>query len=161
MCGRTYCLLSAIIEKNNFKFMPLNSEAIRAMALGIIKNDQGHILVSPGHDKIKNENFYRLLGGGVDFGETSETALKREFLEELNAELTNCKLLGVVENIFTYDGLTGHEICFIYSADFVDTNMYQQSEMKIIDSKDEGKVIWLDLNKLGSDPIYPDISAWL
>lgn len=141
--------------------MPLNSEAIRGMALAIIKNDQGHILVSPGHDKIKNENFYRLLGGGVDFGETSEAALKREFLEELNAELTNCKLLGVVENIFTYDGLTGHEICFIYSADFADLKMYEQLEFQIIDSEDEGKVIWLDLEKKGGDPIYPDISAWL
>ena len=141
--------------------MGLNSEAIRGMALAIIKNDQGHILVSPGHDKIKNENFYRLLGGGIDFGETSEAALKREFREELDAELTNCKLLGVAENIFTYDGLTGHEICFIYSADFVDKKMYEQSEFKIIDSKDEGKVIWLDLNKKGSDPIYPDISTWL
>jgi ADP-ribose pyrophosphatase YjhB (NUDIX family) len=141
--------------------MPLNSEAIRAMALGIIKNDQGHILVSPGYDKLKNESFYRLLGGGVDFGETSETALKREFLEELDVELTNCKLLDVVENIFTYDGLTGHEICFIYSADFVDAKMYEQSEFKIIDSEDEGRAIWLDLKQNGSDPIYPNCTSWL
>jgi ADP-ribose pyrophosphatase YjhB (NUDIX family) len=141
--------------------MGLNSEGIRAMALAIIKNDKGEVLVSPGLDKIKNEHFYRLLGGGVDFGETSEAALKREFQEELNAELTNCQLLGVVENIFTYDGLTGHEICFIYSADFVDAKMYEQSEFKIIDSQDEGKVIWLDLNKKGDDLIYPDVSAWL
>ena len=141
--------------------MPLNSEAIRAMALGIIKNDKNQILVSPGYDKIKNEHFYRLLGGGVDFGETSEVALKREFMEELNIELTNCKLLDVVENIFTFDGLTGHEICFIYLADFVDKKMYEQSEFKIIDSEDEGRVIWLDLSQKGDDPIYPDVSAWL
>jgi ADP-ribose pyrophosphatase YjhB (NUDIX family) len=141
--------------------MALNSEGIRAMALAIIKNEKNQILVSPGYDKIKNESFYRLLGGGVDFKEYSEDALKREFQEELNAELTNCKLLGVVENIFTYDGLTGHEICFIYSADFVDAKMYEQSEFKIIDSKDEGRVIWLDETEIKNSKIYPDVSAWL
>lgn len=135
--------------------------AIRPMTVAIIRNDQGKILVSPGFDKIKQETFYRLLGGGIDFGETSEVALKREFQEELNAEITNCQLLGVIENIFSYEGEDGHEICFIYSADFVDSSMYQQSEFKIIDSKDEGRVIWLDLADLGDNHIYPDVSSWL
>jgi ADP-ribose pyrophosphatase YjhB (NUDIX family) len=131
------------------------------MTVAIIRDDKGRVLVSPGFDKTNQETFYRLLGGGIDFGEKSVVALKREFQEELQAEITNCQLLGVIENIFSYEGEDGHEICFIYSADFVDAEMYQKSEMKILDSKDEGKVIWLDLADLGDNHIYPDPSAWL
>jgi len=41
------------------------------------------------------------MGGGVDFGETSRDALQREFQEEIQAELTNIRHLGCLENLFT------------------------------------------------------------
>jgi len=141
--------------------MSHDPKAIRALALAIIKNDQNQILVSPGYDKVKNEHFFRLLGGGIDLGEYSLEALKREFKEELNADLTNCCLLGVLENIFTFDGLIGHEICSIYAADFADLKMYEQSEFKILDSKDAGAAIWLDAKEIKNSRIYPDISTWM
>jgi len=141
--------------------MPYNSEATRPLALAIIKNDKNQILVSPGYDTIKQESFYRLLGGGIEYGETSLEALNREFKEELDVELKNCRLLSVVENIFSFNGLPGHEIDFIYEADFLDSSNYQKEEFDILDSKKDGKVIWLDLKDLGDKIIYPDISAWL
>ncbi len=141
--------------------MPYNSETIRPLALALIKNEKNQILVSPGYDEVKQEPFYRLLGGGVEFGETSLEALHREFKEELNVELTNCRLLDVYENIFTFNNKPGHEIIFIYQADFVDLNNYQITEFQILDSSTDNKVIWLD-KKAGDDQkIYPDISAWL
>lgn len=141
--------------------MPYNSEAIRPLALAIIKNDKNQLLVSPGYDNIKQENFYRLLGGGIEYGETSLEALNREFKEELGVELKNCHLLSISENIFSFNGLPGHEIHFIYEADFLDSDNYQIEEFDILDSKKEGKVIWLDLKDLGDKIIYPNISAWL
>ncbi|MGE5426110.1 MAG: NUDIX hydrolase [Bacillota bacterium] len=87
-------------------------EGIRGLSLGIIRKGN-KILVSPGYDKSKGESFYRPLGGGIEFGETSEEALKREFMEEISAELKDCRLITVVENIFTYEERKGHEICFI------------------------------------------------
>lgn len=141
--------------------MSHDPKAIRALAIAIIKNDQNQILVSPGYDKIKNEYFYRLLGGGVDFGEKSLDALKREFREELETELTNCCLLGITENIFSYDDQPGHEICFIYTADFADSRNYQKQEFAILDSDHEGTAIWLDNKEIGSSQVYPDVSAWL
>lgn len=141
--------------------MPHNSEAIRSLAVAIIKNDKNQILVSPGYDTIKQESFYRLLGGGIEYGETSLEALNREFKEELDVELKNCRLLSVVENIFSFNGLSGHEIDFIYEADFLDMNNYKIEEFDILDSKKDGKVIWLDLKDLGDKIIYPNISAWL
>lgn len=135
--------------------------AIRPMTVAIIKNKQGHILVSPGYDKKIDHYFYRLLGGGIDFGETSEAALKREFQEELEADLINCRLLKVTENIFSFEGQAGHEICFIYEAEFADASLYEQKEFKILDSSEEGTVIWLDLAQRQNRPIYPDIEDLL
>lgn len=73
--------------------------SIRPLTLAVIKKDNC-FLACPGHDNTKNEDFFRLIGGGVDFGENSLEALKREIKEELDAELVNCKLLSVLENIF-------------------------------------------------------------
>lgn len=141
--------------------MPYNSERIRPMALAIIKNEKNQILVSPGYDAALKKKFYRLLGGGIEFGETSLVALRREFKEELGVELTNCKLLDITENIFSFNDLPGHELDFIYQADFADPSNYQKASFNILDSHDQGQAIWLDLTDLENTIIYPDISAWL
>lgn len=141
--------------------MAYNSEVVRPMSLAIIKKNNSQILVSPGYDEVKKESFFRLLGGGIEFGETSLAALHREFKEELDVELTDCKLLGVVENIFSFNHLTGHEIIFVYEASFLDPSIYEKTEFFIQDSKDEGKAGWLDLKDFPDSIIYPNISAWL
>ena len=55
---------------------------IRPIVLGIARKNN-KILVSEGYDKVKNQTFYRCLGGGIEFLETSQEALKREYKEEL------------------------------------------------------------------------------
>lgn len=139
--------------------MGVLSGKIRNIALGIIRNNS-RILVSPGYDKVKDSSFYRLLGGGVDFGENAIDALRREFKEELDVEITNCKLLTVSENIFTFNGEPYHEICFIYEANFADPALYEKEEFRILDAVNDdgndGKVIWLDTSDLKDKNIFPD-----
>lgn len=137
--------------------MGVINNQIRGLSVAIIKNN-GRILVSPGYDKVKNQEFYRLLGGGIDFGESSLDALYREMKEELDAHLSDCKLLAAIENIFTFNGQPGHELCFVYEAEFGDKSLYEFEEFKILDSDDEGKVIWLDINeaKEGNYKIFPE-----
>ena len=87
---------------------------IRPIALGLaIKNNK--LLVSEGFDKVKNETFYRCLGGGIEFLEKSEDTLKREFLEEINVNITVNDFLGISENIFTYNGKKAHELVLYLS----------------------------------------------
>lgn len=74
------------------------------------------ILAAEGFDSVKQIQFYRPLGGGVEFGEHSRDALAREIKEELNAEIEDAQLLGVIENIFTHEGRQGHEVVFVYDA---------------------------------------------
>jgi len=127
---------------------------IRALALVVIKKDN-KVLVCPGFDKIKNQDFFRLIGGGIDFGENSLNALKREIKEELDVELVNYKLVKVLENIFIYDGNNGHEICFVYEADFKDASNYEKQSFPILDSSNGMTAVWVELNKENIEKIKP------
>ena len=117
---------------------------IRVLSLAVIRNGAA-ILSSQGHDGKKQEDFYRLLGGGVDFGERSEEALIREFQEELDAKIRVLRLLTVVENLFTFEGQEGHEICFIHEAEFVDGDFYRLSRLPLVEESFRGRfAVWVD-----------------
>ena len=100
------------------------AKRIRPIALGLIEYG-GHIFVSRGEDRKTKEPFYRFLGGGIDFGETSEAALKREFLEEVQAELTAVEYVTCLDNIFVYIGKPKHERIQLFRAQFVDSKFCQ------------------------------------
>ena len=85
--------------ERNVIFMDKFKE-IRPIALGLAIKDN-KLLVSEGYDKVKKQTFYRCLGGGIEFLEKSEDTLKREFLEEINVNITVNDFLGISENIFT------------------------------------------------------------
>jgi ADP-ribose pyrophosphatase YjhB (NUDIX family) len=129
---------------------------IKVKALCIISRNGNEILAGAGgRDDVKNESFGRLIGGGVEFGETSEIAVRREFKEELNAELENLKLFDVVENIFTFNGEQGHQVMFVYTGEFVDKSLYQKERIKIIDAHNDA--VWYPIEDLilGKSKIYP------
>jgi ADP-ribose pyrophosphatase YjhB (NUDIX family) len=125
---------------------------IRPLALGVIRRGN-ELLVFEGHDHVKGETYYRPLGGGIEFGEAAEDALRREFREELAAELTNVSLLGVVENIFTVFGRPSHEIVFLFEAELADRAWYEREELGTV--IDEGSpVFWRDFTS-GDSILYP------
>lgn len=83
--------------------MPFTEKYIRPLAVAVIRY-QGKILAVRGVDHVKNEVFFRLPGGGIEFGETAEAALKREFAEEFGVEVKIGRRLDVTENVFSYEG---------------------------------------------------------
>lgn len=129
--------------------MPFSQETIRVLSLGIVKQDD-RILLSQGFDPSKQQNFYRALGGGVNFGETSREALVREFQEEIQAEITNIKYLGCLENIFIFNDKQGHEIIQIYQCDFVDRRFYQTEVIRFREADREKTALWLDIRQCKS-----------
>jgi 8-oxo-dGTP pyrophosphatase MutT (NUDIX family) len=123
---------------------------IRVIALGLIR-DKNRIFVSEGYDPVKQSKFYRALGGGVDFGETSLEALKREFQEEIQAELTNIRYLGCIENIFIYNARKGHEIIQLYQCDFADSEFYQLESLIFSESEHhQHTALWIDTARFQS-----------
>ena len=128
---------------------------IRPIALGLAIKDN-KLLVSEGFDKVKNETFYRCLGGGIEFLEKSEEALKREFLEEINVDITVKDFLGISENIFTYQGRKAHELILFYSIDISDENY--KEEYKVIDDHGETIAKWIDIDEFKNKNkiLYPE-----
>lgn len=91
--------------------------AIRPIAVGVVRRGDS-ILVFRGADPtMESGQYFRPLGGGIEFGESAEEALRREFVEELGVVLGEVKLLGVLENRFELAGVRGHEIVFVFSAE--------------------------------------------
>ena len=122
---------------------------IRVLALGVILQGD-RIFISEGYDPVKHQTFYRAMGGGVDFGETSLAALKREFQEEIQAELTNIHYLGCLENIFTYNGQPGHEIIQLYKCDFVEPKLYQLEKLVFTEGERQKTALWVDISRFKS-----------
>lgn len=137
--------------------MPSKPGEIRLIALGLIQ-DNSRIFLSQGYDPVKQHTFYRAMGGGVDFGETSYDALQREFQEEIQAELTNIKYLGCLENIFTYNGKPGHEIIQLYKCDFADPKLYQIEKIDFSEGKRKKIALWVDIEKFksGELQVFPE-----
>ena len=128
---------------------------IRPIALGLaVKNNK--LLVSEGFDKVKNETFYRCLGGGIEFLEKSSDALKREFKEEIGANIIIKDFLGVSENIFTYKGKNAHELILFYSIDILDQDY--KEEYEINDNSGRYKAKWIDIQEFKdkSKILYPE-----
>jgi len=128
--------------------------SIRPIVLAVIRRGNA-LLVFEAYDDVKGETFCRPLGGGIEFGETSKDALAREFLEELDAEIVVKEPVGVLENVFTWLDRPGHEIVFLYAAEFADAGRYRLDEMKILD--DPATARWVDLAEFreGRKILYP------
>jgi ADP-ribose pyrophosphatase YjhB (NUDIX family) len=133
------------------------SENIRAIAICIIRRGDD-IFVFEARDTVKRETFYRPRGGGIEFGERGEQAIRREMMEELDAELVNLRQIGILENIFTYEGKPGHEIVFIFQAEFADRGLYDLANATCIkDNGQEFPAMWKPFEEFASGRaiLYP------
>ena len=100
---------------------------IRPIAICVFRN-KDRILVFEGIDPDNGGIFYRPLGGGIEFGERSEDAARRELKEEINAEVEELKYLGTLENIFVFNENPYHEIVQVYDGVLIDSGLYDQAE---------------------------------
>lgn len=131
------------------------TSSIRILVICVFR-DGTRILVGQGLDDVKNEVFMRPLGGAVEFGELAADALRREIREEIGAEITDPTRLGVLENVFTYQGQPGHEVVFVYDARFADPGLYAKSSIPLNEPVWDGSARWIDLSDPLPHPLYPD-----
>ncbi|UWR79676.1 NUDIX domain-containing protein [Phaeobacter inhibens] len=87
------------------------AQSIRVKTIGLPWRD-GRFLAAEVPDDSGRTKGVRPLGGTVEFGETWQQALRREFQEELAVEITIIGAPVVLENIYQHEGQTGHEIIF-------------------------------------------------
>ena len=133
---------------------------IRIQALALVRQAD-RILVEKGRDEVKDETFFRLLGGTVEFGETGAESLRRELLEELGAEADVGRLVATIENLFTYEGEQAHEICLVYECSLRDERLYALDEWEAREETAGGVVVhpvsWRSISSFGpgAGVLYP------
>ncbi len=87
---------------------------IRAISVAVVVRD-GHVLAEEYPGRAGEAAFLRAPGGGIEFGETAEAAMRRELREALGAETAGMRLLAVTENIFDDGRKRGHEIAHVFA----------------------------------------------
>jgi ADP-ribose pyrophosphatase YjhB (NUDIX family) len=134
----------------------MSNPRIRAVALCAVLNGD-RVLVRRHVDHDLQRVFFRPPGGTIEYGEHSRDAARREVQEEIGADVANLRLLGCVENIFTHEGETGHEIVFIYRADFIDRSFYDREQVDGQEADGQDFVAyWLPLAAFTPEqPLYP------
>jgi len=114
----------------------MNPQHIGTCAL--LLNSQGLVLLGKRKNSYKS-GYYGLPGGRVEVGESLESAIKREILEETGVEVDHCKYVGVVRE--TQDGYD-----FIHFVYVVKNVGYQPKLME--PEKCEGWN-WVEIDNLG------------
>ena len=134
----------------------MKKNRVRAIAICVFRNND-RILVAEGFDEVKNQKFYRPLGGTIEFGEYSDETVRRELLEEIQAEVSDLRYLGTLENIFTFNGKNGHEIVFVYDGKLADQALYEKDLLHGDELGTSFEAVWIDLREIGpgSPPLYP------
>ena len=135
---------------------------VKAMCLFI---HEGRVLVANGNSlRTRSEecmvvpgNFYRAIGGSIDFSETSEQGVRREIREELGSEIESLELLDVIESIFEYEGQQNHEIAFLYKGKLTNEAVLNTDVLHIMEDTYEFDAEWVAIEQIlnGSTPLYP------
>jgi 8-oxo-dGTP pyrophosphatase MutT (NUDIX family) len=134
-----------------------SKQHIRPIAICVFRSD-GHLFVLEGHDEVKRETFYRPIGGGIEFWETSRAALIREIKEEIGVEIDELRYIGTIESIFVHRGERLHEIVQVYEGRFVNPAMNDLN--LVMTGNEEGtpfKAMWIPMDAFrhGELILYP------
>ncbi len=117
---------------------------IELLVRAIIEID-GKILLCRKNGK----DYYFLPGGHVEFGESTEFALKREIKEELGLDIKKLELVGGTEHTFTEDGVDRHEINLFFKVEI--------NRTKIESQESHLEFFLFDFNQLKQQKIFPNL----
>jgi ADP-ribose pyrophosphatase len=107
----------------------------------LIMNDNNETLLLKRTSKTRNEaGFWSKPGGGVEFGEKVENAVKREIKEELGVDIELIKFLGFTDSIMQEE--KQHWISFNYVAKIT------CGELKNLEPEKHEDMRWFKLNEL-------------
>jgi 8-oxo-dGTP pyrophosphatase MutT (NUDIX family) len=134
--------------------MPLNESRVRPIAICACRQ-AGRLLVA---EYVEKERlYYRPLGGRIEFGERGAETVRREFREEIGAELVAVRYLGLLENIYTAEGLPNHQIVLVYDGRLADRSLYKKESLPGDELGVPFKAVWKQLGEFGpgKPPLYP------
>lgn len=121
--------------QDDFNLIERQREAARAVVFDIDKN------VALLH--VKNRNYFKLPGGGIEKGESKEEALKRECLEEIGCNIKIDREIGEIVEYRQKHNMSQKSYC--YTANLVG----EKGQPDFTDKEIEGgfEIIWLDIDR--------------
>lgn len=112
-----------------------------------------------------DDDGYAFPGGHSSFGETNEETLKREFKEEIGADISVGDLKWVAEVFFQWGNKPCHQICLYY---MIDIESMDTPKNGIFEAKENinGKNFvltfeWIPIDEIKNIKIYPANAAKL
>jgi ADP-ribose pyrophosphatase YjhB (NUDIX family) len=127
-------------------------QRVRLLAVAATRREDGRLLVQRGTDPTTGEPFHRLVGGGVDFGETVAQALARELHEELGTRARVGDVLVWHENLFELGGVPGHEVVVVCDTALDDPAVTGRDDLGHIPGSDS-TVHWLPVEEVLDGPV--------
>jgi 8-oxo-dGTP pyrophosphatase MutT (NUDIX family) len=109
------------------------STSIKVKVLGLAWR-RGDLLLSEVEDSTGRVKGVRPLGGCIEFGETREEALVREFGEELGCAAAVSGPWHGFENIYEHEGAVGHEFVFAANITLDDPRLLKQDRFQYLES---------------------------
>jgi hypothetical protein len=132
------------------------AQEIKVKVLGLAWRGP-ELLVSEVEDSSGTVKGVRPLGGCVEFGETREQALVREFEEELGSAAEVSGPWHAFENLFVHEGATGHEYIFAANVSLGDRALYERDRFQYHETEEMVCwAAWMDPAKLPDGmALYP------
>lgn len=115
-----------------------NQHDFKLRVTGVLFNDKHQMAVNVN----KDNKFSALPGGKIKFDETSQTAIEREFVEEMGIRVKAKRLIAITENLFEWGGKHTNEVNFTW--------LVEQIDQVTLFAKDdwEQEVSWRDVTDL-------------
>lgn len=134
-----------------------NPQGVRVKVVGLLIRD-GRSLWIEAFDRVTGERYLLPPGGGVEFGERLEEAVKRELLEEIRVDVSEVEMLGFSENFLRFNRWDEHELVFVFAAQCPEGWPADFDPIEIADSGRRQRGHWMTLDELRSAEarLYPD-----
>ncbi len=132
------------------KVVPAESLIFRPSVYGFIEADN-KILVM----KMKNNGKYTFPGGGIEKGETTLAALKREVKEEIGIETTHEQFFAAKENFFFFDpwNEAWHSLLFFYTCKPISLDVLDIEKLNG-DETESTEPAWIDVGTLDPNDFF-------
>lgn len=130
-----------IIKDEDFNLIsiPFNNPKHRYASRGIILNNVGKIALL--NKQVKHE--YKLIGGGIKYGETPQEAFKREALEETGCKILITEELGTIEEEKSLDNFKQTSYVFVGKV----VNDTKQMNLSKKETDEKARIIWVNIKE--------------
>ena len=122
---------------------------IRIRVGGLLLNKKGELLLV--NQKKKGRSYWLFPGGGVEFGEDVETALKREFKEELSLKIIKVENL-VFAHDTVYPGKKRHILNLYFRVNVENTRKLRLNPDRVLKGSE-----FVTIKKFRKFMFYPDV----